>query len=211
MGTLLELLQCYVEQCEKFLCRIVTGDKTWVFHYSPQSKAVLIWKRPGSPVAKKSRRLRAMASIFWDMLQNAFGGVSIRLFVAKGLAYCLVKFCCCTIMPSHTLLQCLGFLRIGNSASSCLQSWLGTLRLAFIPQAWKESARTLFSLRWRCQRSSRRLATSAGKHQGLNSLICWYGKCLDKQGNCMEKYGNYASLYMLPFLPSTFNILNITK
>lgn len=39
MATLLELLQCYVEHGEKFLCRIITRDKTWVFCCSPESKA----------------------------------------------------------------------------------------------------------------------------------------------------------------------------
>jgi hypothetical protein len=33
------LLQWYEEHGEGFLSRTVTGDETWVFHYTPESKA----------------------------------------------------------------------------------------------------------------------------------------------------------------------------
>jgi hypothetical protein len=39
MGSFLMLLQCYEEHGEEFLSRTVTGDETWVFHYTPESKA----------------------------------------------------------------------------------------------------------------------------------------------------------------------------
>jgi hypothetical protein len=39
MGSSLMLLRRYEEHGEAFLSRIVTGDKTYVFHYTPESKA----------------------------------------------------------------------------------------------------------------------------------------------------------------------------
>jgi hypothetical protein len=39
MGSSLMLLQRYEEHGEEFLSRIVTGDETWAFHYTPESKA----------------------------------------------------------------------------------------------------------------------------------------------------------------------------
>jgi hypothetical protein len=38
MGSSLTLLQRYEEHGEVFLSRIVTGDETWVFYYTPESK-----------------------------------------------------------------------------------------------------------------------------------------------------------------------------
>jgi hypothetical protein len=48
------LLQRYEEHGEAFLSRTVAGDETWVFHYTPESKAEsMTWKHPHSPVKKK--------------------------------------------------------------------------------------------------------------------------------------------------------------
>lgn len=39
------LLQRYEERGEAFLSIIVTGDRTWVFHYTPESKGEsMTWK-----------------------------------------------------------------------------------------------------------------------------------------------------------------------
>ena len=44
----------YANEGEAFLTRIVTGDKTWVHHFAPESKRQSMeWKHPGSPVKKK--------------------------------------------------------------------------------------------------------------------------------------------------------------
>jgi hypothetical protein len=56
----------------QFLERIVTADETWVYHYEPESKAQgMAWKRPTSPVAKKSKIQpssgKIMLTLFWDM------------------------------------------------------------------------------------------------------------------------------------------------
>jgi hypothetical protein len=54
MGSSLMLLQRYEEHGEAFLSRIVTGDETWVFHNTPDSRAEsMTWKQPHSPVKKK--------------------------------------------------------------------------------------------------------------------------------------------------------------
>jgi hypothetical protein len=39
MGSSLMLVQHYEEHGEAFFSRIVTGDETRVFHYSPENKA----------------------------------------------------------------------------------------------------------------------------------------------------------------------------
>jgi histone-lysine N-methyltransferase SETMAR len=64
------LLQRYTYG-EAFLSRIVTGDETWVFHYTPESKAEsMTWKHPHSPV-KKFNTLQSpekvMATVPWDV------------------------------------------------------------------------------------------------------------------------------------------------
>jgi hypothetical protein len=53
MGSSLMLLRRYEEHGEAFVSKVVTGDETWVFHYTPESKAEsMTWKRPHSPVKK---------------------------------------------------------------------------------------------------------------------------------------------------------------
>jgi hypothetical protein len=43
------LLQRYEEYGEAFISRIVTGDETWVFNYTSESKAEsMTWKHPHS-------------------------------------------------------------------------------------------------------------------------------------------------------------------
>jgi hypothetical protein len=72
MESSLMLLQHYEEQGEAFLSRIVTGDETWVFHYTPQSKAEsMTWKHPHSLVKNKFKTVQSpgnvMATVFWDV------------------------------------------------------------------------------------------------------------------------------------------------
>jgi hypothetical protein len=61
-------IQRYEEHGEAFLSRIITDD-SWVFHYTPQSKAESItWKHPHSPVKKKFKTVqcagKVMAAVF---------------------------------------------------------------------------------------------------------------------------------------------------
>ena len=65
------LLQRYEEHDEAFSYRIVKGDETWVFHYTPESKAEpMTWKHPLSPGTKKVKTVQfpanVMANVFWD-------------------------------------------------------------------------------------------------------------------------------------------------
>jgi hypothetical protein len=73
MTTSLQHLQRYSEEGERFLDLIVTRDETWVLHFTPESKQQsMVWKHPGSPVAKKFRRMpsvgKLMVTVFWDRL-----------------------------------------------------------------------------------------------------------------------------------------------
>jgi histone-lysine N-methyltransferase SETMAR len=68
MGSSLMLHQRYEEHGEAFLSRIITGDKSWVFHCTPESKVEsMTWKHPHSPVKKKFKTGKLMATIFWDV------------------------------------------------------------------------------------------------------------------------------------------------
>jgi hypothetical protein len=61
MGSSLMLLQRYEEHGEAFLSRTVTGDGTWVFHYTPESKAKsMTWKHPEVPTTVKDSRCRLL-------------------------------------------------------------------------------------------------------------------------------------------------------
>ena len=64
-------LQRYAEEGDNFLDRIVTGNETWVLHYTPVSKQQsMVWKHPQSPVRKKLRTAssihKVMLMAFWD-------------------------------------------------------------------------------------------------------------------------------------------------
>jgi hypothetical protein len=72
MGSSLLLLPRYKENGEAFVSRIVTGDKTWVFYYTPESKAKsTTWKHPHSPVKNKFKTVQSpgkvMATVFWNV------------------------------------------------------------------------------------------------------------------------------------------------
>jgi hypothetical protein len=72
MRSSLMLLQHLEEHGEAFLSRIVTRDETWVFHYTPESKAEsMTWKHPHSPVKKKFKTVhspgKVMTTVFWDV------------------------------------------------------------------------------------------------------------------------------------------------
>jgi hypothetical protein len=72
MGSSLMILQHYEEHGEAFLSRIVTGYETWVFHYTPESKAQsMTWRHAHSPVKKNFKTVQSpgkvMAIVFWDV------------------------------------------------------------------------------------------------------------------------------------------------
>jgi hypothetical protein len=54
MAASLENLCHYQDEGESFVERIVTGDETWVYEFTPQSKRnSMTWKHPHSPTTKK--------------------------------------------------------------------------------------------------------------------------------------------------------------
>ncbi|GFR22846.1 histone-lysine N-methyltransferase SETMAR [Trichonephila clavata] len=58
MAVSLEHLVRYHEDGNDFLFRIVTGDETWVHHFTLESKAASMeWKHPSSPVRKKFKTI----------------------------------------------------------------------------------------------------------------------------------------------------------
>jgi hypothetical protein len=72
MGAALTFLERYHRDGDKFLDYIVTGDETWVSHFTPESKRQsLEWHHPRSP--SKPRKFKQtlstrkiMATVFWD-------------------------------------------------------------------------------------------------------------------------------------------------
>lgn len=66
-----EVLERYELEGNDFLDLIVTGDETWVAHYTPEAKRQsLQWRHSTSPAAKKFKTTisgkKVMASVFWD-------------------------------------------------------------------------------------------------------------------------------------------------
>jgi len=54
-----------------FVCRFITMDETWIYHYTPESKPQSKqWTEAGCSVPKKTRSVpsagKVMASVFWD-------------------------------------------------------------------------------------------------------------------------------------------------
>jgi len=65
---LLEFFQC---DPNDFLSRLVTMDKTWLYHYDPETKQQSMkWRHSGSTCPRKFRVQKSagkvLASIFWD-------------------------------------------------------------------------------------------------------------------------------------------------
>jgi len=70
-----ECAQQFLQQCrrnkEEFLDSIVTGDETWVFHFTPENKQQSReWRHSTSPKPKKFKQTKSagkvMATVFWD-------------------------------------------------------------------------------------------------------------------------------------------------
>ena len=83
------LLNRYNNEGEAFLSRIVTGDESWVHHYSPETKRQsLEWKHPSSPVKKKFKSQlsagKVMLTIFWDSKGPIIGFWTLQ----KGVSNC---------------------------------------------------------------------------------------------------------------------------
>ena len=78
-----ELLE-YCHSDKTFLQRIVTGDKTWVHQFKPESKrASMEWRHSTSPRSKKFKSQqfagKVTVNVFWDSV-----GVILVDFMSKG-------------------------------------------------------------------------------------------------------------------------------
>lgn len=66
-----QFLQQWADQKEEFLDSVVTGDETWVFHFTPETKQQSReWRHSTSPKPRKFKQTQSagkvMASVFWD-------------------------------------------------------------------------------------------------------------------------------------------------
>jgi hypothetical protein len=83
IGTSLQHLLRYEMEGNAFLFRIVTGNKSWVHHFTTESKATsMAWKHMTSPIRKKLKTTpsagKVLLTVFWD----AQGGSLIGFFGA---------------------------------------------------------------------------------------------------------------------------------
>jgi len=79
-----EHLDRYVREGDAFLHRIVTRDKSWVYHYDPESeRQSMQWKHMSSPTNKKFKTRaspgKVLLTIFW-----AVSGPILIHFQEKG-------------------------------------------------------------------------------------------------------------------------------
>ncbi|KAJ4450397.1 hypothetical protein ANN_01821 [Periplaneta americana] len=71
LGAALTFLQRYHDDSDEFLDRIVTGDETWISHFTPETKQQSMhWWHSGSPVRMKFKETlsvrKVMCMVFWD-------------------------------------------------------------------------------------------------------------------------------------------------
>lgn len=88
-----EFLTRYAEQGEVFLDSIVTGDETWVYHFTPESKQQsLEWRHSRSPKKRKFKVTQSdrkiMATVFWDRK-----GVLLIEFMPTGTTINAASYC----------------------------------------------------------------------------------------------------------------------
>jgi hypothetical protein len=61
MGSALKFLTRYAQEADEFLDSIVTGDKTWGFHHTPDSKQQsLQWRHTHSPMTERTSHLAGL-------------------------------------------------------------------------------------------------------------------------------------------------------
>ena len=71
------LLNRYNNEGEEFLSRVVTGNESWVHHYSPETKRQsLEWKHPSSPVKKKFKIQLSAGKVMLTIFLDSEGPIS---------------------------------------------------------------------------------------------------------------------------------------
>lgn len=88
-----EFLERYETEGETFLNSVVTGDETWVYHHTPESKRQSMqWRHTHSPSAKKCKTQQSaqkiMASVFWDRK-----GLLLIEFLERGETINAARYC----------------------------------------------------------------------------------------------------------------------
>jgi hypothetical protein len=83
----------YEEKRDDFLDGIVTGDETWVFHHTPETKRRSVqWRHIHSPSAKKFRTSKPtrkiVAAVFWDSKGPVLVDFLPRRDTINAAAYC---------------------------------------------------------------------------------------------------------------------------
>ena len=91
-----QLVRWY-EEDPSILERTVTGNKTWVHHYDPESKRQSMeWRHPSSPAQKKFKRQpstkKVMLTLFWDMHGPILVHFQVRGQRVNSVNYCAI--CC---------------------------------------------------------------------------------------------------------------------
>jgi histone-lysine N-methyltransferase SETMAR len=88
-----EFLQCYADENDNFSDSIVTGDETWAFHFTPETKQQSReWRHSSSPKPRKFKTTqyagKVMATVFWDRK-----GVLLVDFMAHGTIINTDRYC----------------------------------------------------------------------------------------------------------------------
>ena len=93
LGAALTFLQRYHDVGDEFLDRIVTGDETWISHFTPETKQQSMhWRHSGSPVRTKFKQAlsarKLMCTVFWDRK-----GILLIDFLPRGETVNAERYC----------------------------------------------------------------------------------------------------------------------
>jgi hypothetical protein len=93
MGAALTFLTHYSEKGDEFLDSIVTGDESWVFHRTPESRQQSMeWRHTHSRTKRKFKMStstkKIMATVFWDQKGVLLGDFVPHRTTINTAAYC---------------------------------------------------------------------------------------------------------------------------
>jgi hypothetical protein len=177
----------------------------------------MTWKNPHSPATKKFKTVQSvgkvMATVFWMFTEffgwfhtshfnnkcnclsgnskETQGGYSVqetrivdrRTRSSSFARQCSTSQCCRN--PESLLL-----LGLGNSSTSTIRSWFGTVGLSSIPKDEKAPQRSELPIQWICSKWSQEMVTCRGRIffcERLDKLRYRYDKCLNRLGDYVEK------------------------
>lgn len=93
MAAAIEFLTRYQEEGEAMLDRIITGDETWVHHFTPSTKKqTMVWKTVDEPTPKKFKTVpsagKVMCTVFWNAK-----GVILQEYLEPGTTITAERYC----------------------------------------------------------------------------------------------------------------------